>query len=124
MAENGVTSKQTKAITALLAEKTIGEAAKQTGIGERTLSRWLTGDECFRVALRQAQDQAIDRAVTRLAGAAANAVNVLDTIVNDDNEKSSIRVAAAKAILDNTLKWSELHDLARRISELEQAING
>lgn len=109
---------------ALLTSPTIGDAANTAGVGERTLHTWLAEDEAFKTALRQAQDQAIDTAVSRLAGAATDAAHTLATIANNTAEKASTRVTASRAILDAVLRLSEHRDLVDRITRLEKQLNG
>lgn len=124
MAENGrekddISPTRRRAIAALLSESSIGKAAERAHVGERTLHRWLVEDEAFRAALRDAQDRALDTAVTRLAGAASNAAGVLADIAGDKEERGATRVSAARALLDSALKMVELRDLSARVAALE-----
>jgi hypothetical protein len=73
--------------------------------------------------LREAQNQALDSAVSRLTGAAMTAANVLVTIAEDETEKGSTRVSAARALLGNVIKLVEIRDLSERLSVLERAMN-
>lgn len=123
MAKNGLSPKQKKAVPALLSSRTITEAAAATGVGHRTITRWLAEDRHFKEALRNAQDQAIDVAVSRLAGAALEVADVLATIACDKLEKSSTRVAASRALLTNLLKLLEVRDIIERIDVLEAKVN-
>lgn len=119
---NEVTPAQRRAIAALLLEPNIGKAAERAAVGDRTLRRWLADDDAFRAALRTAQDQAVDAAVSRLAGASGDAADVLAGIAGAEGEKSAVRVSAARAVLDCALKLIELRDLSARVQKLEERI--
>ena len=127
MAQNGtvpseLTAAQRRAIEALLSEPSIEAAAEASGVGRRTLHRWLADDVAFTAALRAAQDRAIDAAVSRLAGSAGDAVDVLVSIANDKAERGATRVSAARALLDGVLRMVELRDLASRVASLESRL--
>ncbi len=113
--------RQRKAIPFLLSSSSIEAAAKAAGIGERTIYRWLK-DDMFVSQLRAAQDRAVDTAVSRLAGACAEAADVLVSISSDEEEKGSVRVSAARAILGNLSHLIETRDLQERLSNLQQQI--
>lgn len=124
MATNGsLTPRQLKGIEALLTADTVSQAAKKTGVGERTLYRWLADDAAFQCELRQAQDRAIDAAVSLLSGEARNAALTLCEIHSDKTINPAIRVQAARAILIENLKVREQRDLVARIEALEQRLN-
>lgn len=120
MAENGRTPKKTRAVTALLSSRTIGDAAAAAGVGERTLARWLSSDEAFTRALRQAEDAAIDGAVRRLVGLQAQALDVLQDTLTAPDVTPTVRVRAACAVLDFLLRLRELRTLEERIAALEE----
>jgi len=129
MAQNGtvqgdLSAAQRRAIEALLSEPSIDAAAEASGVGRRTLHRWLSDDATFTAALRAVQDRAIDAAVSRLAGAAGDAADVLASIANDKAERGATRVSAARALLDGVLRMVELRDLASRVASLETRLTG
>ena len=107
------------AIAALLSEPTIAEAAGKAGIGERTLLRWLAEPE-FKARYREVRRQVVEHAVSALQQAASKAVAVLVTLTEDAAAPPAARVSAAKAILDQAFKGTELLDLATRIEQLER----
>lgn len=127
MAQNGtppgdLSAAQRRAIEALLSEPSIEAAAEASGVGRRTLHRWLAEDATFTAALRTSQDRAIDAAVSRLAGGAVDAADVLVSIANDKAERGATRVSAARALLDSVLRMVELRDLASRVASLETKV--
>ena len=62
-----IAAKQSRAIRALLVCKSIPEAARQTGFGERTLHRWMKAP-AFRQALADAENGLLDATQRRLVG--------------------------------------------------------
>lgn len=114
-----LTTKQQRAIVALLSAKDVQSAAQQAGVGERTLHRWLDEDKAFQAALRGAESQAIDGAVRRLTGAANSALNVVMVLMLDQKVSPSVRLRAALSVLEQMVKLREQYNLEQRIAELE-----
>lgn len=122
MAENGVLSaKQARAITALLQAKRVEDAAKAAGVGERTLSRWLT-DPTFRAALTHAEDAAIDTAVRKLLLLQDAGLGVIASILADRAAAPTVRLRAAALALDGLLRLRELRDVESRLAALENRL--
>ena len=113
-----LTARQEKAIAALLSEPTVEKAAAKVGVGLRTLHTWLH-DPTFADAYRAARREAVGQAIARLQQVSSAAVTVLETVMNDGDEKGATRVAAAKTVLETAIRAVELEDLAARLSELE-----
>ncbi|MBC7233106.1 MAG: hypothetical protein H5T68_07710 [Chloroflexi bacterium] len=121
MASNGsLTRKQRMAITALLTTATVREAAEQTGIGERTLYRWLA-EPAFQQALIQAQGEVLRLSTVRLAGLLAKALDVIG-LDFEPGVDGNIRLRAATAVLRHVAGLLEYVDLEGRVSALEQRI--
>ena len=112
--------KQEKALIALLTEPTISAAAKTAGIGERTLHTWL-GEDAFAKAYRDARRAAVQQTIARLQQASSMAVTTLMEVMDGMGNSPAARVSAAKAVIEQTLKSTEIEDLAARIEALEQA---
>jgi hypothetical protein len=110
--------KEETAISALLTQGTLAEAASLAGIGEATLRRWLQRDD-FRTAYRRARRETVSQAVAHLQRVSGEAVETLRVIMNDDQKPSSVRVTAARVILEISIKAVELEDLEVRIAALE-----
>lgn len=121
MTERGkqLEQKQEKAISALLQAQSIREAAKESGIAEATLHRWLK-EESFKEAYRAAKREVVQHALCKLQRSAGKAVKVLIDIAEDEKTPASARVSAAKVILETSLKAVEYEDLEKRISEIEK----
>jgi hypothetical protein len=117
------TRKTETAIVALLTQPTLGEAAKNAGIGESTLWRWLQEPE-FNQLYRESRQQALTQAICRLQQVASQAVDCLAEIIANEDAPTSSRVTASKAVLELALKATETEDLISRIEALERITAG
>ena len=108
--------KQEQAITALLTEPTVAEAARTAGVSESTVRRWLH-DSKFRNAYRAARGELLEHTLARLIQASEKAIAKLE--VNLDCGKPSIEVRAAAVILRELIRARELVDLGELIQEQE-----
>jgi hypothetical protein len=106
-----------RALAALLASRTIGEAALICSISERTLRSWLAQPD-FADAFRRERQRLLDHATTRMVAALDKAVSVL--VDNLDEESPGERRQNATALLDRATAGVELQDLLRRVEALEQ----
>ena len=114
---DNLTAKQQLAITALLQQPTVAEAAQAAGCGERTLYRWLQ-ERTFQRAYREARRQAVNQALTQLQRLAGEAVLTLSQILRDPDSSSNSKVSAAKLIFDYGVK----DNLEERLQELEERL--
>ena len=123
MAENGndLSTKQVRAVQALLSAKNVAEAAAATGLGERTLHRWLTED-AFRAALAAAEAELLDAATRRLLHLQGAAIDTFETVLDSEEASAALKLRAAQAVLDNLLRLREVHSLEQRLLELERAV--
>lgn len=121
MATHGsdLTSRQQRAIAALLASKNVSEAAHAAGVGERTLYRWLAEDDAFRAGLNRVEGQMLDTAARRLLSLQEQAVGTLEYLLIQA-ESESVRLRAAQVAIETSLKLRELRDVERRLTALEQ----
>ena len=83
--------KQEDAIAALLSQRNIEDAARASGLGVRTLIRWLKLPE-FRVAYREARRSAFSQSIARLQQGTSAAATTLLKIMLDVNAPASTRV--------------------------------
>ena len=110
--------KQELALANLLTCPSIADAAKQTGIGEHTLFRWLK-DDAFAEAYMEARRQVVRHAIARVQQACTQAVETLQAIMGNPEAPASARVSAARTVLETAIKAVELEDLEQRLSVLE-----
>jgi len=113
--------KKELAVAAILTCPTLKEAAKQIGIADVTLWRWMQLP-AFQETLKQAKRQAVAQATSALSQICHEAVHNLRSIMNDKAAVASARVSAAKTILDSGLRGVELDDLEARLAALEREL--
>ncbi len=114
-----LSAKQHGAIAALLTSATIQGAAKEAGISERQIHRWLAEDQEFDATYRRARWRATQQAIARLQQVSSAAVTVLISIAADKHQPTSSRVAAASKLLDLALRSVEIEELEARLANLE-----
>jgi hypothetical protein len=113
-----LTPNQQKGVEALLSARDTRSASKATGIAERTFYRW-KNDPAFCLALKAAETDALGNVTRRLATAANSALDLLLLVLGDKTAPQSVRVNAARIVLENTLKMREMLSLEERIAALE-----
>ena len=113
-----ISRNQEKAIAALISYPSIPAAAESIGINEVTLWRWLKVPK-FKSAYRKACHQVVSQAIARLQANLSKAIDTLLDVAEDEEAPASSRVAAARAILDQSLRAVELGELETRIEQLE-----
>ena len=113
--------KQERALAALLNNPTVRDAAAEAKVSEATLYRYMR-EATFAERLKEARRGAVEHLSARLQAKAADAARVLSDIAEDDSKPASVRVAAARAIIEHTLKAFELGDLAERLKVLEATL--
>ena len=110
-----------RAITALLTEPTLADAARQAHTSERTLRR-RARDPQFQEAYKAARYEAFRTAIGQLQAASLEAVAALRAALTD--EHGSTRVRAAIAILELGRDLGGLDEISERIAALEQQLGG
>ncbi len=113
--------KQSKILQALMSNFTIQDAAKALEISPNTIYIALR-DETFAQAYKEARHKAVEHSITMLSRASSLAVTKLVEIVENPQEKSSVRVSAAKTILEFSFKGYEWEKITERIEALEKAV--
>ena len=112
-----ITAKKQAAIQALLTCRTKAEAALAAGISPRTLSDYLADAE-FQREYRKAVAQAIDSTARQAQRAMSPALAVLQDIMQDKEESSSSKIAAARTLLEYGLRLSEFNDIVRELQSI------
>ena len=111
-----MTEKQARALAALLSEPTQAAAAKKVGISARTMRGRTPGSI---VTIRPLKDGVIaDFDVT--AAMLKQEADTLQEIATDQDAGKTARVAAARSLLEQALRYTELSDLLGRIAKLEE----
>ena len=114
-----LTRKAEQAIAALLEHPTIAEAAKASGVSERSLWRWLQRDD-FQKRYKDAQRAVVDSAITKLQAATVRAVETLERNLSCGNFFAEN--AAAQAILTHSFKAIEVRELQEQIDEIKMLL--
>ena len=123
MAQNSTLStRQARAIEALLTSPSITEAAEACGIGRRTLHTWLDSAD-FRAALASAESDAIGAAVRRLVGDMAGNLATMREIRDDPDQSATLRLRAAIALDASLQKWRDLASTEERLAVLEERLS-
>jgi hypothetical protein len=116
MAGNGRQNADEALALALAAGQTLRDAAAAVGIGERTATRrW--ADPAFRRRVAELRGGMVSRALGTLADGMSDAAGTLRKLL--DAEAESVRLGAARSILELGTKLRESVELEERMAELE-----
>ena len=115
--------KQEEAIAALLSHRSIEEAARASGVGYKTLLRWLEIRE-FRQRYLEVRREAVQQAVARMQQATGAASLTILKLMTDPNVPAAVRLRAAESVFGIAMKGVELDDIEARVAELERAAEG
>ena len=113
--------KAEKVLTALLHHGAVRAAAKDAGVSEATVFRYLQDAE-FQRRYRAARADVVDAAIALMQRLCSNAVSTLGTVMQDTEAPASARVSAAKTILEQSMSAVELMDLQERVEMLEKML--
>lgn len=119
-----ISHKEEMIIQALLETKSIKEACKHANIGEATMYRYLKKDS-FQQKLSDSRQKIISSLVNRLQSASHIALEELLRIIGDEYARENTKVQACRAILDTTIRSTEIQKLEHiemRLSELENGV--
>lgn len=106
-------------ITALAAGGTVEAAAKSAGVSVATAYR-RRAEPAFRQRVAEARDEMVSRSVARLSATSTLAADTLRELLKARSE--TVRLGAARAILELGGKLREQEDLAERVRALEAGI--
>ncbi len=93
-------------IGALLAGASYVAAAEAAGVSKSTVQRRMKEPE-FRARLATERAEMLRQVRDRIGTAAAGAVSVLASVMNDARESGAVRTRAARALLDLTQRFTE-----------------
>jgi AcrR family transcriptional regulator len=106
-------------LSTLAAGSTVEEAARAAGVSTRTAYRRLA-DPAFARRLAQTRDELITSVLGQLVDSAAEAVETLRALLSANDER--VRLAAAKATLEQLLRLRETLTLSERLAALERTL--
>ncbi len=104
-------------VAALAGGASVQDAASTARVSEATVYRRLREPE-FTQRVDEARAELLGQAMARLSAAATAAVTTLVLLLKAD-APPAVRLGAARAILDATLRWHESEALARRLDNVE-----
>lgn len=113
--------RQELAINELLKGNSIVESAKNVGVSEATLNRWLANTE-FKVVLNERKSLIVDNCIDKINLLGNKAITVLDSMLDDEKVSSNVRLNASKSILDMILKFNEQRNIIDKMKELEELL--
>jgi hypothetical protein len=115
-----LSTKQHKAVAALLTTGEVKAAATAAGIHRDTLHRWLK-DPTFLAAVREAEAEALDALSRQFVHLGATAIATIAQAMTDSETPTATKVRAADVALGRLLQLRELAQLEARVQALEQA---
>jgi len=116
-----LTPKQEHALVALLDCGEIQAASVHAGISDVTLWRWLQ-QPAFQTRYRAARRQLVETAIAQLQSDCTIASRVLREVAEDKEAPASSRVAAARAILEQSISAIQLTDLQAEVEEIKRLL--
>jgi len=119
--EEKLTAKQERALVALLDCGEMKRAATTSGVNETTLWRWLQ-QPAFQARYRAARRQLVETAIAQLQSDCTIAARVLREVAEDREAPASSRVAAARAIIEQSISAVELTDLQAEVEEIKRLL--
>ncbi len=103
-------------VTALAVGATVEQAAERAGVSARTAHRRLDDPDFVR-RVDEARAELLGRAMARLSATCTSAVTTLGNLLTAESD--SVRLGAARSILDLALRWRSEADLAQRLDRVE-----
>ena len=113
--------KQELAINELLKGNSIVDSAKNIGISEATLNRWLANSE-FKVVLNERKGLIVDNCIDKVNLMGNKAIKVLDSILDNESASNNVKLNASKSILDMILKFNEQRNIIDKMKEIEEML--
>lgn len=120
MAENGSQSGDSRLLLELVSGLSVADAAKRARVSERTAYRRLN-DPDFCRELSQLRTTIVSQSVGRLISVSVKAVDTLQNLLEAESE--TVRLGAAKSILEMGIKHREQLEIEERLSRLENQVS-
>jgi len=116
---DGLTPSQERAVSALLAARSIAAAARQAKVGESSIRRWLHQDENFQQKLRRRRDESLSHAAFQLQQGASEAAAVIRDVVKGDTAVTSPRASIIRVAAEFGFRSRVYDDVAERLKAVE-----
>ena len=121
MDEPKLSAKQVKGLEALLDGANIQDAAAAAGVNRKTLGRWLT-EPLFWKTYQLNSRRGLELAARRLTGKLDMAVDMLASVMEDDEAPPGVRLRAAQQVIEGSLKLLDVTDIQERLAALEERL--
>ena len=108
-----------RAIVALLSEKSLTAAARRCGVNEKTLRRWISGDEGFKEALAQARTAMFQAGMHRVQALTSEAIETLAVLMGR-SAPPTVRLGAARTVAELGMHQHDAEIILKKLDELEQ----
>ena len=116
-----MTAKQEQALAALMTHGTRREAAAAVGITDRTMRGYFKDHE-FRALYRERCFEIIEEAALGSKRLLRKSLAVFEEIMDDPEEKNSVRLQAADRAAEYAMRLSAQADIITEITELKEAV--
>ena len=120
MKDKELTSKQEQAALYIAYGFKFNRIAKELGINERTIYRWLDRED-FRSKVDKEKSRRREYAKDILKTSFSKAVQKLKALMSDNNTNVSLK--AAQSIIDLNLRLVEIEENEQKLRQLEEQIN-
>lgn len=119
--EQRLTAKQAKGLEALLDGANIQDAAAAAGVNRKTLARWLQEPAYWKLYQVNSR-RGLELAARRLTGKLDTAVDMLASVMEDDEAPAGVRLRAAQQVIEGSLKLLDVTDIQERLAALEERL--
>jgi hypothetical protein len=117
-----LSSRHAALLEAMLRGQAIAQAAAELGMNERTARRWATSP-AFQAELQRRTGDGLGDAARSLAMTMSSAVTVAAELMADKTAAPTVRLAAARLILDSGAALVEKAALVERLDRIEREIS-
>lgn len=100
---------------------TVREAARKSGLSEKTIRNYIDNDE-FRRELRNAAAERTNAISRKLTDISAEAVTALSDIITSEEVPPTVKISAIRTALEYSLKFYELSEITGELEELRDAV--
>ena len=116
---NGLTTRQDRAIAALLKSPSIAAAARKAEVGESTLRQWLREDKNFQRKLRGLREEALSHGALQLQHGVSKAVGKLYDLIDSNKGIEPGRASLVRTALEYAYRSNVYSDVLERMKTLE-----
>ena len=116
----GLTFRQRSVLPSVVLAPSIAGAARNSGVAESTLRRWLE-EPAFREELERLRQEAYDLARKQLQAMMPRCLAIMAEVAAESPDPA-LRLRAARYLLSSSLKYHEIDGLRERVRDLQQVV--